>query len=267
MRHAPSVLLAFLLLACADPGGPDTRARPASIDQLLVVKVSGDQSAPVPPEAPAPGKMPAWTSTPLVARIRVVPLGGLADTGDSLFVPPGTLVHWRVQEGCGELFALTTAADDSGYVANRWAPGTRAGTCEVAAGRTVGMDTVLDATWRMEVLAGKPVSFDVLVDTLHVEVGDTVVLPWTMRDQYGNPTARCGIPGVQDQAFVPHLQPLAPRISGLIETVESGTPLFVLTDSVVVLVQAEISAQPPPWGDPACPIYGRHWDTFVAVPL
>src|SRR5690606_5111944 len=112
-----------MLAACGDdPGGPKSRGpQPATIDIMRVVKISGDQAAQVPPagvaaDLVAASTMPAWTSEPLVARVKIVqPQAAGAAEDDSLFVPPGTLVHWRLEAGCGDLFATTTATDDSAY--------------------------------------------------------------------------------------------------------------------------------------------------------
>src|SRR5690606_13034922 len=170
------------------------------VDLMRVVKVRGDQAAQVPPagvsaDLVAASTMPAWTSEPLVARVRIVqPQAAGASfsvAADSMYVPPGTLVHWRVQDGCGELFATTTATDDSAYTVNRWAPGTRAGTCTVMAGRLVGTDIVIDTTWTLEVLPG-PIYVVSLTDRIsdhELFVGDTVDLKRAVigaRDAYDN---------------------------------------------------------------------------------
>jgi len=200
MRYRILLLSLAMLAACGDdPGGPESRGpQPADISEMRVVKISGDQAAQVPPagvsaDLVAANTMPAWTSEPLVARIEVVqPQARGAAEDDSLFVPPGTLVHWRVQDGCGELFAATTATDDSAYTFNRWAPGTRAGTCTVEAGRLVGTDIVIDTTWTLEVLPGPIVGVGTLFDWRQPQlfIGDTVDLRAAITrawDAYENP--------------------------------------------------------------------------------
>jgi hypothetical protein len=179
------------------PPGP----RPARIEQMRVVKIAGDQAARVPgPAAPATfgaaSAMPQWTTQPLVARIEIVPGSAPASlastTNDSLYVPPGTLVHWRIGPDCGELFGQTTATDDSAYAYNRWAPGTRAGTCEVTAGRLVGSDIVIDTTWSLEILPGPIVGVGTLFEWRQPQlfIGDTVDLRAAITrawDAYENP--------------------------------------------------------------------------------
>src|SRR5690606_13384114 len=112
MRRYPflALALALALVACseADPIQPPVEEpapepRPAKSEEMRVVKISGDQTARVPPagvsaDLVAVSTMPAGTSEPLVARVRIVqPQAAGAAEDDSLFVPPGTLVHWRLE--------------------------------------------------------------------------------------------------------------------------------------------------------------------------
>ena len=152
------LLTALLATGCGDDD-PDT----ATIEEMRVVKVSGDQAAQVPPPEVAGLRITAvvgedgWTDEPLIARIVTTGGGGAQATITGLsadVVPAGTLVHWYLPEECGRLFAQTTATDDSAYTANRWAPGTRSGTCHARAGRLVGTQIVMDTTWVLEVLPG-----------------------------------------------------------------------------------------------------------------
>lgn len=170
-RTIALLLLATLLAACGDDD-PDV----ADISEMRVVKVSGDQEAPV--QAPetqasitptrivlqAGGGNPftsGYTPEPLVARV----VSDGAGTAQSMLtgpisaavVPSGTLVHWQLEPECGKLFAVTTATDDSAFTINRWGPGIKAGVCHAAAGRLVGAEIVIDATWELEVLPGPPV--------------------------------------------------------------------------------------------------------------
>ena len=179
MLHRVSVLaLALIIAACSDDSDSDV----ATIDQMRVVKVSGDQSAQVPPpeiagalRVTATVGEDGWTDEPLIARI--VTTGGGAQatiTGLSAdVVPTGTLVHWYLPEECGRLFAQTTATDDSAYTVNRWAPGTKAMTCHAQAGRLVGTQIVMDATWELEVLPG-PVAQVQLAEMPWLCIGDTL---------------------------------------------------------------------------------------------
>jgi len=204
VRHSVLLLLAIAIAACGDDhGGPASRGpQPASVDLMRVVKISGDQAAQVPPPAGAQASGPTavvgadgWTNVPLIARIEIVqPQAAGASfsvAADSMYVPPGTLVHWRIEPDCGELFASTTATDDSAHTANRWRPGTRAGTCTVEAGRLVGTDIVIDTTWTLEVLPG-PIYVVSLTDRIsdhELFVGDTVDLKRAVigaRDAYDN---------------------------------------------------------------------------------
>nr|PZN89356.1 MAG: hypothetical protein DIU52_14005 [bacterium] len=172
MRYGVLLLLAACLLACseADPIQPPEEVpvpepRPAKIEEMRVVKISGDQAARVPPPEVAGLTIRAvvgqdgWTSEPLVARIEVVQPGGLQalHADDSVYVPKGTLVHWLLDDGAGRLFASTTATDDTATTVNRWAPGTKAGRFRARAGRLVGTEIVYDAEFELEVLPGPPV--------------------------------------------------------------------------------------------------------------
>lgn len=141
----------------------------ATIDELRVVKVSGDQSAPVLGQGIASTPTPAgglslqtipagaYTPEPLVGRVEPTEQArGTSGTGPSgLVVPVGTLVHWDLPAEAGRLLAATTATDDSAYVINRWAPGTKAGTYTVKAQRITSTgDIVTDATWQVVVEPG-----------------------------------------------------------------------------------------------------------------
>ena len=193
LRRVSVLALALALAACGDDSDSDV----ATIDQMRVVKVSGDQSAQVPPpeiagalRVTATVGEDGWTDEPLIARI--VTTGGGAQatiTGLSAdVVPAGTLVHWYLPEECGRLFAQTTATDDSAYTVNRWAPGTKAMTCHAQAGRLVGTEIVMDTTWTLEVLPG-PVAQVQLADMPSPCIGDTldmrnyIARGW---DAYGN---------------------------------------------------------------------------------
>ncbi|HEX7049106.1 MAG TPA: hypothetical protein VF188_02750 [Longimicrobiales bacterium] len=269
MRHGVLLLLLLLaagLLACseADPiqppeEEPAPEPRAARVDEMRVVKVRGDQAARVPPaggsaDLVAASTMPAWTSEPLVARIEVVQpqasgtAFSLAAEDDSLFVPPGTLVHWRVQAGCGELFATTTATDDSAYTINRWAPGTRAGTCTVEAGRLVGTEIVIDTTWTMQVLPGEPVQLDIEPDTIMFAVGDTVTIPWRYLDEYGNPVGPCDWP------------PLFRSFNPKIEVLDYNQGVITAAEEVTDVVRAEAQVGPG-----KCARNGQNYDQVVVI--
>lgn len=253
MRHLLplSLLLPLLAVACGDdPGGPKRRGpQPATIDMMRVVKVRGDQAAQVPPagvsaDLVAASTMPAWTPEPLVARVKIVQprVNGVAED-DSLFVPPGTLVHWRVQDGCGELFASTTATDDSAYTVNRWAPGTRAGTCTVEAGRLVGTDIVIDTTWTMQVLPGPSVAIVADHKSISMPLGDTVALSWHYTDAYGNRTEPCPYPvSVRSYNIL------------VVQSLGYGDPRIVAVGRGNATVRIEA-----PYG-PGCTVEGRHYD-------
>lgn len=207
-RTIALLLLATLLAACGDDE-PDI----ATIDEMRVVKVSGDQEAPVQaPEAQASvvaavsstrialqagGGNPftsGYTPEPLVARVVTTGSGGvqsaLTAPISAAVVPAGTLVQWKLEDGCGELFAATTQTDDSAYTANRWAPGTKAGTCHAAAGRLVGTEIVIDATWELEVLPGPPLGlWNHPLQYKHLTAGEVVrldTLGLAAHDQYAN---------------------------------------------------------------------------------
>lgn len=227
MIRRTSLILALALAASACSGSDSGPVVITDLEQMRVVKVSGDQSSPVPDAAPsqviyatagaslqaAPGE--GWTAEPLVARVEA---SGVASrgTGPGPVIQPGTLVHWQIPEGAGQLYGQTTATDDSAYVVNRWAPGTRAGTYQATAGRILADGTITDdATWELVVEPGAPyalVGWQVperypIRGTTHprvqcddcitvLEVGDTLDFrewwredgPW-VEDEYGNEIA------------------------------------------------------------------------------
>lgn len=203
MIRRTSLVLALAVLASAcsdsDPEGP----RMATIDEVKVVKVSGDQSAPVLGQGIASTPTPAgglslqtvpageYTPEPLVGRVEpTVQARGTSGTGPSgLVVPVGTLVHWDLPAEAGRLLATTTATDDSAYVINRWAPGTKAGTYTVRAQRILGTgEIVTDATWQVTVKPGRVHGIDFAPLSGYTE-GDTVDLRDLVLsgfDVYGN---------------------------------------------------------------------------------
>jgi hypothetical protein len=209
MRSTSAVLIALAMLAgaCSDPA-PDPVI--ATIDQMRVVAVSGDQTTQVPDIAPsqtiyatagaalqaAPGE--GWTPEPLVARVEATVAS--RGTGPSAVIPPGTLVHWQIPEVAGRLFGASTAVDDTAHVINRYAPGTRAGTYIAYAGRLVGGDIVTDAEWELVVEPGAVTRINWLCDPWgcdEVSVGE----PFDLReylaeptDQYRNPVDLMAIP-------------------------------------------------------------------------
>ena len=205
-RTIALMILATLLAACGDDE-PDI----ATIDEMRVVKVSGDQKAPV--QAPSntqaslvPAQVIAvqagggdmftygYSPEPLIARVVTTGSGGvqsdLTAPISAAVVPAGTLVQWKLEDGCGELFAATTQTDDSAYTANRWAPGTKAGTCHAAAGRLVGTEIVIDATWELEVLPGPPLGlWNSPLQYKRLTAGEVVrldTLGLAAHDQYAN---------------------------------------------------------------------------------
>src|SRR5690625_3212147 len=171
IRRTLYLALISLFAAACSADGPRVIS---DLEEMRVVKVSGDQSAPVPAVAPsrivavagtsldaAPGD--GWTPEPLVARVVPEATAGRGITGSGPVIPAGTLVHWQIPEGAGRLYGQTTTTVDSASVVNRWAPGTRAGTYTVAAGRLVGSNIVTDATWEVVVEPG-PVAIVERVD-------------------------------------------------------------------------------------------------------
>lgn len=164
MRRTSLSPLIFVLLvgACGDDGPSVAR-----LEDMRVVKISGDQSSQVPsaPSATIYATAGAalnvigpdgYTSEPLVARVEVVGANGITDGGP--IVPAGTLIQWNLPVEAGRLFDRAIATDDSAYVINRWAPGTKAGTYEVYVGRLVSSDILtLDAKWELVVEPGAPV--------------------------------------------------------------------------------------------------------------
>lgn len=194
------LMLALLVGACGDDdGGP----RLATIDELRVVKVAGDQTTQVPDGVPVatiyatagaalqatPGE--DWTPEPLVARVEATVQS--RGTGPSAVIPPGTLVHWQIPEVAGRLFAGTTATDDSAHVINRYAPGTKAGTYIAYAGRMIGSEIVVDAEWELVVLPG-PVASVQWALNMHRDylAGDTIDISSAItggHDAHGNAVA------------------------------------------------------------------------------
>lgn len=164
LRRLAVLALAVAVAACGRDDDPANDV--AAIDQMRVVKVRGDQSSQVPPAGPSQSLgvryaqvgTDGYTDEPLVARVEATePQASL--TGPSFaVVPAGTPVHWHLSDGCGKLFGATTETDDTAYTLNRWAPGTKAGACQAAAGRILSDGSiVLDATWELEVLPGPTV--------------------------------------------------------------------------------------------------------------
>ena len=202
-------LVALALVAMLAACGRDTD-RPATIDQMRVVKVSGDQASQVPPQVSAaqvaantaltPHRqkvvsqvgVDGYTSEPLVARVEAEGGVTMSLLGPSLaVVPAGTPVHWHIVEGGGKLFATTTMTDDSAYTLNRWAPSTKAGDYEACAGRLLGDGSiVLDACWELQIMPGPVRYISVACMTCGpVEAGDTIDLHTIItsaRDQYQN---------------------------------------------------------------------------------
>jgi hypothetical protein len=185
MRRTSLWILALSLVvgACSSDSDPII----ADIDQMRVVKVSGDQTSQVPAAAShtiyaTAGASLAvldglgYTPEPLVARVEAVGMQSRG-TGPSSVIPPGTLVHWQIPEVAGRLFGGTTATDDSAHVINRYAPGTRAGTYIAYAGRMVGSEIEIDAEWELVVEPGAAVRIATAKPTdapYRYEIGDTI---------------------------------------------------------------------------------------------
>lgn len=164
-RTSLSLILALAVLAgaCSSDDGPSV----ATLDQMRVVKVSGDQSSPV-PSAPSQAiyatagaslqllDADGYTAEPLVAQV-VVEGGSMGIMSGGPIIPKGTLIHWQIPSAAGRLLGTPTATDDTAYVINRWAPGTRAGTYTVK-GQTLRGDgsIVTEATWDLVVEPGPP---------------------------------------------------------------------------------------------------------------
>lgn len=201
MRRTLCLMILTLIVGACSDDGPVIVSDPA---EMRVVKVSGDQSAPVPAVAPSrivavagtsldavPGD--GWTPEPLVARVVPEATAGRGITGSGPVIPAGTLVHWQIPEGAGRIYGQTTATDDSAYVVNRWAPGTRAGEYTVQAGRLVGTEIVIDAEWKLVVEPG-PVASVQWALNMHRDylAGDTIDISSAItggHDAHGNAVA------------------------------------------------------------------------------
>lgn len=178
-RTLPLWILALSLVAGACS---DESPRVAKIDEMKVVKVSGDQASPVPSAASPVIYATAgaslqlldadgYTPEPLVAQVMVEGGAGIMSGGP--VVPKGTETHWHIEEGGGKLYGDTRLTDDTAHVVNRWAPGTRAGTYRATAGRIVGTAIVTDSEWELVVEPG-PVSELSLHPLSHVQEGDNI---------------------------------------------------------------------------------------------
>lgn len=190
-----SLLCCATLAGCDSTTGPAPPPTPPSIRDWRVIAVRGDQTTPVTHLPPASSFRSAatvgadgFTTEPLVARIELTAEAKAA--GMSLeSLPPNSLVHWYVPPEAGRLYAATTTPDDSAYVINRYAPGTRAGTWTATAGRLIDGEIVTDATWQLVVLPGPPAVLDVPDSPMILWLGDTLDLASLVSaaDQYGNP--------------------------------------------------------------------------------
>lgn len=191
--------LAIMAGACSD-SGPDIHM--ATIDQMRVVKVSGDQSTPAaalssPPASPglslAVQASAAYTEEPLVGQVVAEVQGrgtGMSGPSSELVVPRGTLIHWELPTEAGRLLGSPTATDDSAYFVNRWAPGTRAGTYAARAQtlRPTG-EIVTEETWELTVVPGPLHSVARNSITGLVYEGDTIDVAALVRhglDAHGN---------------------------------------------------------------------------------
>lgn len=199
-RFFAVVLVSLLATGCDSTTEPPAPA-PPTVNDWRVIAVRGDQATPVPAVPPVTALRfvtvvgeDGYTNEPLVAEIALT--DDAEAEGKSLqLLPPNTLVHWHLPAEAGRLFGETTAVDDSLHVINRYAPGTRAGEYTAEAGRLVGTEIVIDATWQLVVLPGPAARLDVPASPMVAWLGDTANIhiladAW---DQYGNSIPRDSI--------------------------------------------------------------------------
>ncbi len=148
---------------------------------LLVSACSGDKSTGPGPVAAAIRAEAGNLQTGVVGTPLSVPLAVVV-TDKSGKTISGARVDWDVGAGSGTVAPTRSTADARGVATTIWTLGTTAGTARVSA----QVNGVTPVTFTATVLAGPAALLVASPDVAYLNVGDTVRVRGSLRDQYGN---------------------------------------------------------------------------------
>lgn len=165
-----------------------TRFRPllalASGALLLVGACSSDKSTGPGPVAAAIKTEAGNAQTGVVGAALTVPLAVVVTDKDGKTIS-GARVDWDVGVGSGAASPTRSTADARGVATTVWTLGTTAGTARL----TAQVNGVTPVVFTATVIAGPAALLVASPDVAYLNVGDTVRVRGSLRDQYGNTLA------------------------------------------------------------------------------
>ena len=148
---------------------------------LLLSACSGDTSTGPGPVAAAIRAQAGNTQTGVVGAVLTVPLSVVVTDKDGKTIA-GARVDWDVGPGSGTVAPARSTADARGVATTIWTLGTTAGTARVSA----QVNGVTPVTFIATVLPGPAALLVASPEAAFLNVGDTVRVRGSLRDQYGN---------------------------------------------------------------------------------
>ena len=201
--------------------------------QLLAGACSGDKNT-------GPGPVPATLKsqagngqTGVVGVSLTLPLSVVVTDKDGKTVS-GARVDWDVSPGSGAVAPTRSTADARGVATTVWTLGTTAGIARVSA----QVNGVTPVTFTATVLPGPAALLVASPDVAYLNVGDTLRVRGSLRDQYGN-----AIAGQSIAYSTPEATLVSVTASGLVTAIAPGTARVIAeasgrTDTVPVVVSA-----------------------------
>ena len=200
---------------------------------LLAGACSGDKNT-------GPGPVPATLKsqagngqTGVVGVSLTLPLSVVVTDKDGKTVS-GARVDWDVSPGSGAVAPTRSTADARGVATTVWTLGTTAGIARVSA----QVNGVTPVTFTATVLPGPAALLVASPDVAYLNVGDTLRVRGSLRDQYGN-----AIAGQSIAYSTPEATLVSVTASGLVTAIAPGTARVIAeasgrTDTVPVVVSA-----------------------------